>query len=418
MWTNSQLKRNAWANLKPHFLIAFITTLIVTLLTGQYTISSKTANISNLLGTLSGYSDVYDYSDDDYYDDDYYYHDFDYSYSSSDAEDIFSDFTGDVDLDGLMDYIDGISYGIAAIIAISLISGVAILAYRLLFANPLKVGHDRFYLDSRMGGANTGRIFSQFSNGYGSTVKTMFLYDLKLFLWSLPSTIPIVVSGVYFIVGLIQLFAQRNTLTSPEISEKLLLLFGVIILGLLIGAAFSVIRLVKTYEYFLVPYIIAENPDISSSRAFELSKKLMKGEKMHVFGLHLSFIGWYILAAIASSIIAIIPIIGWLGSIALLNAISPYVMATNTEFYCCMREKAMASGISDSYELNGIFGRYNAEMSYSNQGSDSTYQPYSMTGSTSSDSSGSYNEPDTNAAPKDNGFFHNNDDNYNGPEIK
>lgn len=57
--------------------------------------------------------------------------------------------------------------------------------------------------------------------------------------------------------------------------------------------------IVKSYEYRMIPYILAENPSISSKRAFELSKKMTDGEKMNIFVLDLSFIGWSLLGLLA-----------------------------------------------------------------------------------------------------------------------
>ena len=37
--------------------------------------------------------------------------------------------------------------------------------------------------------------------------------------------------------------------------------------------------IVKAYEYMMVPYILAENPDMSREEVFALSKQMMKGNK-------------------------------------------------------------------------------------------------------------------------------------------
>ena len=42
--------------------------------------------------------------------------------------------------------------------------------------------------------------------------------------------------------------------------------------------------IIKSYEYRMVPYILSENPAIDSKRAFELSKRMMDGQKiMHFY---------------------------------------------------------------------------------------------------------------------------------------
>ena len=54
---------------------------------------------------------------------------------------------------------------------------------------------------------------------------------------------------------------------------------------------------IKHYTYLMIPYILAENPNITKAEAFELSKEMMYGHKMEVFKLEISLIGWNILGA-------------------------------------------------------------------------------------------------------------------------
>ncbi len=46
----------------------------------------------------------------------------------------------------------------------------------------------------------------------------------------------------------------------------------------------------KYYEYFMIPFILAENPNISTKEAFRLSKEMMLGDKKHVFLIDLSLL--------------------------------------------------------------------------------------------------------------------------------
>ena len=54
--------------------------------------------------------------------------------------------------------------------------------------------------------------------------------------------------------------------------------------------------IIKHYQYYMIPYVLAENPNIKKKEAFRLSKELMKGYKWYTFKLDVSLIGWYILA--------------------------------------------------------------------------------------------------------------------------
>ncbi len=53
---------------------------------------------------------------------------------------------------------------------------------------------------------------------------------------------------------------------------------------------------IKRYAYYMVPYIVAENPDIGCCEAITLSRNMMYGHKWECFLMELSFIGWDFLA--------------------------------------------------------------------------------------------------------------------------
>ncbi len=179
----------------------------------------------------------------------------------------------------------GLSILLVALFAIALGS-----LYSIFVVNQLTVGHKRFYLDSRFAPTDIGRVFSGFSGNYGNVTKTMFLRGLYTFGWSLLFLIPGIIKG---------------------------------------------------YEYAMIPYILAENPNISTQRTFELSKEMMRGRKWDLFMVDLSFIGWKLLASIA--------IVGHV----LLN---PYLEATYAEIYLWLRYDALHLGYAQPHELNGMFG--------------------------------------------------------------
>lgn len=56
--------------------------------------------------------------------------------------------------------------------------------------------------------------------------------------------------------------------------------------------------IIKRYSYFLVPYVLAENPDIEAKDAIKLSVKMMNGYKYKLFLLELTLIPWYLLGFI------------------------------------------------------------------------------------------------------------------------
>lgn len=93
--------------------------------------------------------------------------------------------------------------------------------------------------------------------------------------------------------------------------------------------------IIKTYEYAMIPYILAENPDISKQDAFRLSKEMMRGEKFGLFVLQISFAPWFLLGLITMG----------LSNIFYLNA---YLSATEAEFYMRIRRDIVASRCKSS----------------------------------------------------------------------
>ena len=53
--------------------------------------------------------------------------------------------------------------------------------------------------------------------------------------------------------------------------------------------------IIKHYEYKMIPYILATNPNVTREEAFNLSKELSNEYKMDMVKLDLSLIGWYVL---------------------------------------------------------------------------------------------------------------------------
>ncbi|MBR2246530.1 MAG: DUF975 family protein [Bacilli bacterium] len=63
--------------------------------------------------------------------------------------------------------------------------------------------------------------------------------------------------------------------------------------------------IIKYYEYYMIPYVLAENPNIKRKEAFRLSKELMKGYKWYAFKLDISLIGWHILTVLTFGLSAL-----------------------------------------------------------------------------------------------------------------
>ena len=82
---------------------------------------------------------------------------------------------------------------------------------------------------------------------------------------------------------------------------------------------------IKYYEYSMIPYILAENPNIKRKDAFRLSKDLMNGNKLNLFKLDLYLIGWKILGLFTFNLFNIF-------------YTNVYTEALYSEFYAHVRE--------------------------------------------------------------------------------
>lgn len=95
--------------------------------------------------------------------------------------------------------------------------------------------------------------------------------------------------------------------------------------------------IIKSYAYAMVPYILADNPEIHYQRAVQLSNEMTRGHKFDMFVLDLSFIGWYLLGALACGIGVFF--------------VNPYRDSTMAELYLALRHNAIMNGVTTPQEL-------------------------------------------------------------------
>lgn len=164
-------------------------------------------------------------------------------------------------------------FGLAMItVFVMLIAGLVL---SIFVFHPLEVGCKKYFLDASDGNSWLGNLGYGFKNGYINIVSSMFLMSLFIFLWGLLLVIP----GIY-----------------------------------------------KAYEYRMIPYLLAEDPNLSFSEAKRLSSEMMYGEKWDAFVLDLSFILWLFLSSITWGLIGIF----W---------VNPYIQYTDVELYKVVRTK-------------------------------------------------------------------------------
>ncbi|WP_352418092.1 DUF975 family protein [Proteiniborus sp.] len=176
---------------------------------------------------------------------------------------------------------------ITVVIIMSLLFLLFFLALRILLGYPLEVGGQRYFVKSAEDKDNK-KCFSFAFEGqnYNGIVPTMLLRGVFTFLWTLLLIIP---------------------------------------------------GIVKSYAYSMVPYILGDNPNIGAKRAIELSNEMTYGHKFDMFVLDLSFIGWYLLGALAIGIGVLF--------------VFPYEYATKAELYLALRQIALEHNMCTYEEL-------------------------------------------------------------------
>ncbi len=136
---------------------------------------------------------------------------------------------------------------------------------------------------------------------------------------------PLTVGTAFYFLNMIRNTDEKNNLLTIFFSFKYgkRYLLGVLtsIFTFLWSLLFVVPGIVKFFSYSLAPYIMAENPDMSANQAITESRRMMNGNKMKLFKLYLSFIGWIALCCV--------PVVGFV----CIPWVSAYLQAAISEFY-------------------------------------------------------------------------------------
>ena len=299
-------------------------------------------------------------------------------YSSSDINNILSDSpipdSSYSDMSAYMkNYISSIFPGVnvntilQGLSYIILIVGLLSILLNVFVFNPLQVGCQQWFIRSRTeDNYKIGSVGFTFKEGYGNVTKTMFLKQLYTFFWSLLFVFP---------------------------------------------------GIIKSYEYRMIPYLLAENPYMSTDEAFARSRSMMDGEKWNAFVLDLSFIGWNILSSLTLGLVG-------------LFYVAPYQAYTDMELYValCSKPNNGYNGTNyNSYNTNNGYGNnnnynnnsYNYDNDYSNGNSgygsgydDNNYSNgYDNKYGNDNDNSGYDNNSNSNYNNNSNDYDYNNHDN-------
>lgn len=207
---------------------------------------------------------------------------------SSLGGDYDTEFTGNQLIDGIGGRYAGILgfvLGLAAIVIFAVVV-IALVLDIFVFA-PLQIGCKKFFLHAGDGNADLGHMGYAFRNNYLNIVTVYFLQNLFIVLWTFLFIIP---------------------------------------------------GIIKSYEYRMIPYLLAEDSNLSFTEAKNLSRDMMDGEKWDAFVLDLSFILWDLLAAITWNLVGIF----W---------VNPYYQYTCAELYKVLRTKVPGPYYAGSTEM-------------------------------------------------------------------
>ena len=277
MWIRSELKQRAKDNLKRYrrsAILACLILLVLQMLAGTGNSNSSATSSSNSTYNYMYNEDIYDNQEDD----------------SGAAYGLYTDdsFLSGIanDSEGALNYLEEYALNesglgmFSSILTTELVfMGILLAILRVILnfviINPVIVGHASFFYKNRYEKTSVGELAFAFNREeLFPVVKTMFLRDLYVTLWTLLLIIP---------------------------------------------------GIVKNYAYRMVPFILSEYPQMSAKEALRLSDEMTRGHKAKMFILDLSFFGWYLLGAITFGLSDIV-------------FTTPYVYATEAELYHVLKE--------------------------------------------------------------------------------
>lgn len=154
--------------------------------------------------------------------------------------------------------------------------------------------------------AGVGEIFTPLKRHWWRSFALFFMMELKATLWMFTLYLPAI-----FMVTIPVILRSKG---STHIALPIVCAIGWILI-----IASIVLFVIAMIRYSMAPMVFLSNPSLGIFSAIRESKRLMKGHKGELFILNLSFIGWYLLAGLASGI----------GMIFL----NPYIFSANCVFF-------------------------------------------------------------------------------------
>lgn len=325
VFSRRELKREARANFKHHYLMFVVACLFALIIQAEFLASDNLISVRKQVIDDSIRA-AYEFTHYDFIDDEY-------ENSIQDFEKAYREIDGDAD---------------------SLYVAVQQTIYSKSFENEKTnkiFGRTRgilnqainFVIDDSIV-SNIYSVIVQFagSDSVAQVIVTALITLIAAFVWLYFRNVYVAVSRRIFLEGRVYkkipfskylFFIRMKRWTRASLVMGLKTFFELLGMSTVIG--FPVVHC----GLILVPYIIAENPDIKPVQALKLSWRMMNGNKMKVFKLFLSFLGWYVLGFFT------------LGVSNVLYA-NPYIVSCYSEFYAKVRQYSKEKKIAGTELLN------------------------------------------------------------------
>ena len=275
MWKRKELKRQAKQNLKRYHWRAVAVCVIIMILqtlAGSGSSGGSSASIGNTTNSI--YNNAISSE----------------SSNSGEMYGIYEDESLDLDAlynnEDVMDYLGELATSVygwniftdtmtSQLLILGILLGILRILLNFFIVNPIMVGQSSFFYKNRYEKTSIGELAFAFNReDLFPVVKTMFLRDLYIVLWSFLLIIP---------------------------------------------------GIVKSYAYRMVPFILSEYPQMPAKEAIRLSSEMTRGHKWKMFVLDFSFFGWYFLGAVSFGIVNVLYTM-------------PYVYATEAELYDVLKQ--------------------------------------------------------------------------------
>ena len=212
-------------------------------------------------------------------------------------------------------FVQMMEYAIGIIAVFAVVAMIISLA-RFVIGGAATLGLRQYYIDlvTKRQPVKFGTLVSRF-HYFGRALLLRLAITAFSILWSMVFLVPVMIIAI---VGFVSVGISAASSSWTNLVYILPVTF-VLMLLFCIAAIFLNIFLLR---YNMAPYIMTQYPEIKVLEAINRSKMMMRGNLKKLFFLHLSFIGWGILAVLTFGIGLL-----WL---------NPYVAASDAAFYLYM----------------------------------------------------------------------------------